>query len=67
MDCFYNILCYITQLSNSMCLNLSINRITLQLDFRSLLNFLRIYSAFSFEPVSVYLNETELSLACSVS
>ena len=39
MDCFYNILCYIAQLSNARCLNLSINWITLQLDFRSLLNF----------------------------
>ena len=39
MDCFYNILCYITQLSNSRCLKLSINWITLQLEFRSSLNF----------------------------
>ena len=60
MDCFYNILCYITQLSNSRCLNLSINWITLQIIELS-------YSAFSFQPVSAYLNETELSLACSVS
>ena len=42
MDCFYNILCYITQLSNSRCLNLSINWITLQLDFRSLLKKVQV-------------------------
>ena len=38
MDCFITF-CYITQLSNSRCLNFSINWLTLQLDFRSLLNF----------------------------